>query len=144
VTPAYRDEILGLFNAKWAAGAAPLNANVVPLVCWPGVEGTPSPDAPWARIGIKENLAPQRTLGTPGNRRFERIGLVMVQVFAPISRGQGTQLVDQLCEVTRSAFEGVGTSSGLWFSNCRVNDIGLDKSWYNKNVVSEFRFQELH
>lgn len=141
---AFRDEIQALFNVAWVAATPTLNSGAPALVAWPGVDTAPDPLRPWARYQLKENLSNQATLAPTGSRRFDRLGLILVQVFAPISKGGGVVLADQLAEIAREAYEGKGTSSGIWFLNCRVNDIGVDKNWYQKNMIAEFRFQELH
>lgn len=141
---AFRDEIQSLFNVAWVAGTPSLNGGNAAPIAWPGVDVTPDPLKPWARYQLKENLANQATLAPVGSRRFDRLGLILIQVFAPISKGGGVVLADQLAEIARSAYEGKGTASGIWFLNCRVNDIGVDKNWYQKNMIAEFRFQELH
>lgn len=140
----FRDEIQALFNAAWLLGTPALNGGTAALVAWPGVDATPDPLKPWARYQLREGTAAQATLAPPGSRRFDRAGLITVQVFAPISKGGGVVLADQLAEIARAAYEGKGTDSGIWFLNCRVNDVGVDKNWYQKNMIAEFRFQELH
>lgn len=141
---AFKDEIMGLFRVKWDAETPALNSGVKIPVAWPGVNYTPDATKPWGRYKVEETTASQATLAPAGGRRFNRVGLIFVQCFAPSANGREIILADQLAEIARGAYEGVGTASGIWFLNCRVNDIGVDKNWYQKNMIAEFRFQELH
>lgn len=140
-----RDEILGLLKTAWDAGTPALNSGQVVRMEWPGVVQPTAPpaDAPYARPAIRHGRGAQRTLGTVGNRRFTRIGLVTVQVFAPISRGGGLSLAESLGIIARDAFEGVGTASGIWFRNVRIQEIGADDIWQQFNVIAEFEYDEI-
>ncbi len=140
-----RDEILGLFKAAWDANTPVLNGSVVVPVQWPGGAVYEPPDAtkPFARIKIQEGPSPQRTFGRPGQRRFTRPGLVTVQVFAPVSVGGGLSLGSNLATIARNAYEGIGTASGLFFRNCRIQEIGNSGAWEQINVTAEFEYDEV-
>lgn len=139
-----RDAILALFNEAWrdAAPAALGGADV--RVEWPGRETLDPPpvDAPWARVSIQFFDGGQRSLGSAGDRRFERQGIVTVQVFTP--KATGTADLDALVKIARDAFEGTRTADGeVWFRHTRRVDIGQDGVWEQVNVLSEFSFEEV-
>lgn len=138
------DEILGLFNADWATRTPALNGGQAVHVEWPGVDSQDPPPvgAPWARIVLRYGSSRQATLSPPGQRRFTRTGLVTVQIFTPISAGGGLSLAEKLGIIARDAFEGKGTSSGIWFQNARIQPIGADGQWEQTNVVVEFQYDE--
>lgn len=140
-----RDEILGLFWDDWEANTPALNGGQAPVVRWPGVDsGDPPPaDAAWARITVQHATSRQSTLGEPGNRRFSRPGLVTVQIFTPLSAGGGLFLAEKLAIIARNAFEGRGTPSGIWFRDVRVQEAGVDGSWYRMDVRVGFEYDEL-
>lgn len=140
-----RDEILGLFNTKWTTDTPALNGGAPIRVEWPGVDaGDPPPaDKPYARITLRHTTSRQATFGPTGGRRFTRPGLITVQVFTPLSGGQGLSLAEKCAIIARDAFEGRGTASGIWFRNARIQEIGPDGTWYQMNVLVEFVYDEL-
>lgn len=139
-----RDEILGLFNEYWLFQTPVYNNGQAIEVEWQGVDTKkpPRPGKPLARIFIKHSQSSQRTFGATGARRFTRFGLVTVQVFAPIVRGNGLSLSEKLAIIARDAFEGRGTDSGIWFRNARTVEIGPDGTFFQYNVVVEFQYDE--
>lgn len=140
-----RDEILGLFNVKWTADTPAINGASVIRVEWQGVDkqNPPPADEPYARIFVRHVNSRQSTFGASGERRFTRFGLVTVQAFAPISNGGGLSFAENAAIIARDAFEGVGTDSGIWFRNARIQEIGLAGPWYQMNTVVEFQYDEL-
>ena len=140
-----RDEILGLFRAHWVAQTPALNGGQPIRVEWPGVDagGPPPADKPWARIALRHTTSRQSTFGPAGGRRFTRPGLVTVQIFAPLSAGQGLSLAEKCAIIARDAFEGRGTASGIWFRNARIQEIGRTGAWQQFNTVVEFQYDEL-
>lgn len=140
-----RDEILGLFNAKWESDTPAINGGSAIRVEWQGVDSQspPAADEAYARIVVRHTNSNQSTFGVSGARRFTRFGLVTVQVFAPISQGGGLTFAENAAIIARDAFEGVGTDSGIWFRNVRIQEIGLSGAWYQMNVVIEFSYDEI-
>lgn len=140
-----RDEIFGLFKTAWDAGTPAVNGGLVPVVFWEGVDpGTPPPvDAPWARVTCLHSTARQTTFGGTGSRRFRRFGIVTAQIFSPLSLGSGLTLAEKLAIIARGAYEGKSTPSGIWFLNTRIREIGVDSSWFQMNVMSEFQYDEI-
>lgn len=143
--PEAKDEMFGLFKTKWEADTPAINGAVAIPVQWPGVDkqAPPAADGAYAAIFIKHGQSRQATLGETGNRRFTRTGLIIVQCFAPISRGDASTFAENAAIIARDAYEGVGTDSGIWFRNARVTEIGSDKTWYQFNMVVEFQYDEL-
>jgi hypothetical protein len=138
------DEIQGLFWDAWRALAPAANGGDLPAVQWPGVEDEPTPaDKPFARFTMRHNTTRGQTLAPPGSRRFTRPGVLTVQVFAPTAAGGGLSLAQSLAIIARNAYEGVGTSSGIWFRNSRVQYIGVSGAWHQMNVTHEFEYDEV-
>lgn len=141
---AANDEILGLFRTYWNANSPALNGGQAPLVQWPGPVSEPADNtAPFARIRLRYGTSIQRTFGPAGTRRFERPGFVTVQTFGPLSKGDGLILSQNLGIIARDAYEGRGTSSGIWFRNARLTDSGEDGSWHIHTMITEFTYEEL-
>ena len=83
-------------------------ASATPIVF--GNEAASEPAAPFVRVSMRENTSEQLTIGTTGNRIFERHASVYVQIFAPADAGEGPLLT--LMQAARNVFEGVSVSSG--------------------------------
>lgn len=140
-----RDEINTLFWDAWRTEAPKACDGEVPDVLWEAGErvGEPRSDKPWARVSIHHNDSLQRTFGGEGDRRFERLGLVSVQVFVPTSIEQGTELLEALADIGRNAYEGKATSCGAWFRNVRFQEFQPSEPWLRMDVVAEFTYDEL-
>jgi len=135
------DEIMALFKAGWDAGSVTITAVTIsepPFVDWPDVAGdVPPSEGPWARIRAEHTDGSQRTLAPAGSRKFERLGLVTVQVFAPAGRGSTLGL--QLGNIALNCFEGVTTAGGIWFRNAALKGPLPRKDQYAQvNVTADF------
>lgn len=145
-TPDAVDEILGLFKAAWDIGSPAYNSGTPLPVEWDGQDTGSPPDLtkPCARVFVRHVGSRQITFGETGNRRFNRRGIVTVQVFQPISDRRGLSVVQNLAIIARDAYEGKGTATGIWFRNVRSREVGADgRGWYQYNVTAEFEYDEL-
>ena len=137
-------EMVAAFNTVWLASAGAVNGGVVPSVHWEGSPFSPPKDAAWARFSIRHGLSEQATLagadGT-GTRRFEKFGIVQVQIFTPLTT-RNLILAEELADVAKSAFEGISTANGIWFQGTRILEVGADDSWFQTNVIANFRYDE--
>lgn len=142
-----RDEIQSIFKVTWDADTPAITGGAIPKIFFEGVgEKDFSPSAaPWARISIRHTLGEQATLSDEnGKRRFEKFGIVTVQIFVPLKSDDVLTLFEQLAQVGKKAFEGEETTtSNIWFQNVRINEVGVDDPWFQVNVVAEFRYDEL-
>ena len=102
----------------------------------------PPDDSPWARLTVRHTGATQDTLGSPGNRRFDRTGSVFIQIF--VKSDTGTRLSKQLTETTVNAFEG-NTISGttITFLDVIPRETGVDRGWFQTVVEATFRYFEI-
>jgi len=131
-----RDEIMDLFTTAWTAGAPS-----VALHYWDLSADTPGAgNAAWAAITARWTLGNQRGFAI-GPKRYERQGIVTVQIFTPF--GSGLTEADSLAKIAHDAFEGVDTPNGVWFRNVRVNTIGHSGEWFQTNVLAEFIYDEV-
>lgn len=67
------------------------------------------PDGPWVRFSVKRMPGGPGTLGRPGNRKMDRVGMVFIQLFKPPGGGVG-DLSD------------LGERAAGIFENCRLED----------------------
>lgn len=112
--------------------------------------GTPDPSKYWLRFSMQSVASPQRGYQSPDGpsgrdrRVFESIGLVFVQVFAPMSEKATASAIGRaLAVLAQAIYRGEETPSGVAFFNVRINDIPNDGKWYRYNVVAEYSFDEL-
>lgn len=142
-----RDEMSARFYDDWRSKVPLAYSGGVPQVVWDGTADAddkgPRADRPWARVTIAHNVAPQRTFGEPGSRRFERLGLITVQVFVPLALEDSVALAEALGTIARDAFEGKSTPGGVWFRNARLQEVGPDSPWWQLNIVTDFVYEEL-
>ena len=95
---------------------------------------------PWVRMTVLEQHSRQTGIGSSGNRRFNRKGLAIWQIFTLMNAGSLAS--NQYVEALRALFEGV-TVNGLMFHNVESRKIGNDGKWYQVNVNAEFEFDEV-
>jgi len=100
----------------------------------------PNPNVKWVRLNIQFNSGNQSSLGTIGNRKFIKYGLVFIQVFTPINKA--TEDNDLLAASSLELLDGVRLE-GLWLYNGRIDTIGSDGEFYQQNVVVEFEFEDI-
>lgn len=101
-----------------------------------------TPDASWVRLNIAEATSRWASFGDPDNNTERNLGQVTVQIFTASGEGEGVglELADQARSVFRSWRD---ASSGVRFlvpPYARV--IGVDKKWYQINVVAPFQFDD--
>lgn len=138
------DEMYGLFNTAWAAGA-PAIVGYLPEIRWQGVEkeGSPETKKYWCRVSSQSVLERQITFRNGTDKRYQTDGLLFVQVFAPMSDAKAMENLRALAVVARNAFRGKTTSSMIWFRNVRINELGPDNKAYRCNVVAEYQYDEI-
>ncbi len=129
------DVILGLFKTVWdTSGHIALYENVAGDI--------PTAVAPWARVTLRNVDGRQGSLaGALGVQRFDRDGLLTVQIFVPA--GEGLSEAHTLSKIVADAYEGVAGDNGIWFRNVRVNEIGPDGDWFQTNVLVDFTYDEI-
>lgn len=101
---------------------------------------TPTTDE-FARLNIRHNDGEQSSMGAPGNNRFRRFGVVTVQIFQ--KQGKFGADARELAENALALFAGI-ENSGITYYNSSVREIGNDgRGWYQINVITEFRYDEI-
>ncbi len=133
-------EILGLFRTAWLAAGQVDNRVKYDNV---GKSTTPpTGNTPWARVVLRHTASEQATLsGVVGTRRFDRRGILTIQIFVPPGKGLA-EIVD-LPKILQDAYEGVRTTNGAWFRDVVVNEVGSDGDFFQTNVVALFEYDEI-
>ena len=138
------DAVLTLFKEHWDLTIEDVTPGYTPKIEWPNVreeetKASSETDKAWARIIVRHTSGGQRTLGEDKCRRFERRGLVSVQLFAPVAQ-RGLTLAHRLGKVASDAFEGK-EADGVWFRDVVLREVGPDAHWYQVNVTAEFVYE---
>ena len=138
------DEIYGLLNDAWQAGAAAFNEGEVPRIVWPyKSESAPSVDTVWARVSRQTVREGQSTLQDDGSKRYTSDGLLFVQIFAPLRDGKAGWRLQRLAMLARDCFRGQSTPGGVWFRNMRIQELKPDAKSYQIKVVTEYQYDEI-
>ncbi len=101
----------------------------------------PPDESPWVRLSVQHTDAGQETLGSAGNRNFERIGSVLVQIYTLLNAG--TERSDELVEKAVEIFEGkefAGTT--VRFKDVAGRESGPTGRWYLAIVEADFVYIE--
>lgn len=141
-----RDEIFALFVAEWNASAAAI-VGYIPEIRYQGLESL-SPDNSkfWARLSTQMVAEGQATLGAAeagGQKLYESNGLFFAQVFGPLNNSDTWEKLQLLAIVAKRSIRGKKTSSGVWFRNEKINEIGSDGRFEQINAVAEFQYREI-
>lgn len=110
-------------------------------VIWQDVGGNPPRKAiPYACPSIHHGKGGQRTLvGDVGQRRFERTGIIRIQIFAPL--GDGMVRAYQLAQLVSNAYE--DARSDVWFRNTRIREMGASGAFEQVDVLTDFSYDEV-
>ncbi len=129
------DEILALFKAAW-------DPTQLPAVYENVGDDIPTTRTAWARPVLRFGLGGQASLSNgTGQTRFERNGILTVQIFIP--NGDGLDLGWSLGKIVADAYEGVATASHVWFREGQLLPIGPDGKWFQFNFMTLFTFDEV-
>lgn len=126
-----KDTILKAFATSWDSALCPYVGDNEDLT---------NPKAPWARIVVRHTAGGQETLGQEGNRKYNRIARVLIQIFT--AKGKGTKQADGLAQSAINIFEGK-TINGLYFYNGIAREVGSDGEWYQIVVDITFNYDEI-
>ena len=104
-----------------------------------GEDFTPPESDPWVRLVVRHAASQQASLGGLGNRKFDRAGLVIVQVFTPLD--QGAAAADVLVEKVMEIFEGK-TIDLIRFVSVTPQEIGPLEAWFQAGADCPFEWTE--
>ena len=104
-------------------------------------------DETWARWALDYVMGSQTTMAPKGQRKFQKEGLVFVNVFTPL--GAGLKSARDAAQIAVFAYEGQRTPSDVWFRDVRIESEGHgeggggSKSWWTTQVVARFTYEHL-
>lgn len=99
----------------------------------------PGADVSWVRLSVRHFGGGQFTLGPKGQRKYNRIGMIIGQVFTPLIKG--TQSGASLAHAFRAIFEGERFSD-VYAWDGRLVPVGPDGKHFQTNVEIDITFEE--
>lgn len=130
-----KDQILTVFKTAWDTTGCP--------ALYPDTPGDPPTSATvWARATLRHATGRQASLSGPINGcvRYERTGIVIIQVFAPVGDGS-TAAYDAAQTVVRGFEDARGLDT--WFRNVRINEVGTKGAFEQINVLADFTYDDM-
>lgn len=98
-------------------------------------------NTPWCRFNVLHSTGYQATMGSPTANRFERQGIITIQIFVP--QGDNTVTATDFANTILKLYEGV-ENSGVLYYNAYAKEVGNDRrGWYQINVLTEFKYSEI-
>jgi len=142
------DDIFGLFNSAWDSNAGSIVGSV-PTVYWQGNEPaqTPGKDSFHVHVGTQTVIEQQTTFKTgvapSENKRYTANGLVVIQLYCPMSVSDSMDKGRQLAVLARNAFRGKESANNVWFRNVRINELPAEDDYYRLNIIADFEYDDL-
>jgi hypothetical protein len=125
---AAREALYQAFHTAWA-GATPIAFEN---------EDYKETTAAFVRFSMRNEDAGQNSLGSLGNRTFDRVGRIFVQIFTPLNV-DGMVTADTLAESARAILEGTSTS-GVHIYGVSTREVGPDGKWFYTLVEAPFTY----
>jgi hypothetical protein len=95
--------------------------------------------AEWCKFHVEDGLGGQETMGSTGNRSFERRGTLVAEIH--VRPDEGTAHADALGKVITDAFEGK-TISGVHLLAATKRHLGPFKRWHKMVVRIPLTYYE--
>jgi hypothetical protein len=102
----------------------------------------PTTGTEWILLEVLEVNSYQETLGTTGNRKYERAGTIRARIFTPLN--EGTSLSNSLALTVRTIFEGV-SFNGVRCYDAVSRDTSPDpkNAWFQQVVEIYFEYTDI-
>lgn len=105
--------------------------------------GFDPPEGPWAKVEAHGRPGGNGTLGSPGNRKMDRRGVVFIRLREP--PGDGVGRLSDLAQHARDVFENCRVPvHGIRFNNVDIGEAALVDSgrWWGVTIEAPFDFEE--
>jgi hypothetical protein len=134
------NELVLVTIQAWGLSLPGLTGN--PLVPYAlGDETINPPNSTWVRFTVRHGSTSQETLGTCGNRNFDRSGRVFMQGLSP--PGGDERALDVVMEAARNMFEGrtIGAPA-IRFNAVAVKELGVVENgrWQAATAEAPFNY----
>lgn len=123
--------------AGWVSGGSPRTDIAIEGETPPYKPG----DAAYITLAFRGGGVPSRTLGSTGNRKYTRSGVLIVQIFTPLSGG-GQKPCNVLADHMKDLLESPVTGL-VELVDCEINPVGAEKGYYQINASVRFVYEEV-
>lgn len=97
---------------------------------------------PWYRVSFRELAARRHNLnGVVGTRKYERVGLLFIQCFAPVNGGD--KAGQQMAEAARDYFEDRRLNSDIIYLTGTIRPQPPDGKWNPVTLELEVEFTDI-
>lgn len=106
--------------------------------------GFDPPNAQWVKVSVKQQPGGQGSMGPPGDRRFDRVGIVFMQLREPPGGGVGA--LSDLAEQAKVIYEGCRFGPhDIRFAAAQIGDESeVDEGrWWGCLVQARFDYEEI-
>lgn len=116
---------------------------------WPGVaeKTTPPENVYWIRVSEQVVLSSQSSLsvsvGAPGQRRYQTVGLLFLQLFCPKSDPAAVPNGRSMQQALVNAFRAPSGDANLWFRNQTPKPMMFNPTSYQFNVAVTYTYGEI-
>jgi len=126
-----RDAMLAAFKAAWDPRVA----------LYADVPGEPPTDSVvWARVKVLHAVGRQGSLtGGLGTVKYERQGILWIQVFSPV--GDGNKAGYDAAQCLVNAYQAARGS--IWYRNIRMDEMGTDGAFERFDVKADFEYTDV-
>jgi hypothetical protein len=138
------DELFGMVKAVFDNSNSLIG--YIPDLRWPGIPRGDKPDDTkyWARPSAQWVTDQQSALANDnGTKIYEAVGLLYVQLFAPLGQANSPEKLRALGEMLQAKFRSQSDSSEIWFRNQRIIELPEDSKNYKANFVTQFTYKTL-
>ncbi len=101
----------------------------------------PTGTTPYCRMTLKHNTGKASLADESMRRRYDRRGVLMIQVFTKF--GDGFALADAFVNLLADATEGQRTPNGVVFHRVQRLEVGKSGKWSQMNFTAEFQYDEI-
>ncbi|MFQ1018075.1 hypothetical protein [Gilliamella sp. BG7] len=142
------DLIKSIFVKKWATKAEN-EIGYKPTIIWQGKDELTKPDKDkcFCRFSVWTAKETQTTLGCNDldvetwRNRYRTDGYLMVQIFAPKSALNGSELSRSLAVLARDIYRHI--DGPVKFKNGRVQELDSEQGFYRTNTIVDFTYDEV-
>jgi len=127
--------------AYWLANKADAYATVLE-----GEKFTPTKGTPYYSLRLLEDDSAQDTQGKPGNRRYLRDRVLLIECFYPAQisgADQGARPAVEMARQARAVFEGKTITGCHFTKGIQILSVDEDGEWISRAVRAEFFHEEI-
>lgn len=104
----------------------------------PNIEFTEPQRGTWVNLRVNLNQGFQETSGRRTNRKFNGIGMILIDVST--DRNRGINENSRICRLSRDLFDGEHLQSS-WYYNGSIRTIGNIDQFFRQRVTVEFQYE---